>query len=930
MRPAHIPAILWLPVFLSFTISCADDTNAGDDEVAGDTGGDDEENEDDEAGEALPPEPVDPLEGGGGIPPQTTDPTRSWLAPTTLGNGLVHDSRRAVDPTHHQRNFGNADLADGVPWSGFVANYDAMTEVGFRPAQVRAEVSATATPGGTKLEIVDQTIYIADDDANYQTQIETYLFANVPAERNFAAFAPAAQGARPVSIDTFAVEGADVEVGYSVAWVYDDVAMPWMILAGQSAPSMATKLDELAGKGFRPISISSRWRGLANEYAAILVDDGMPSPDWAVTLGLDSAALESKTQTMWQAGFYPIRVTTEHGFAGRVNMLWMRRPPGISVQVRTNLIDDTFATQDAHWRSRGYHLESADHYHDGEASRQLAVWVRYEPYLRWKGTAFAPDDAEYLSRYRMFHDQANRTMSFATQIDCSGGQPCPSGTSCFACPDDDTPCFHDDVCVEPKFRKLLRPSGTLHVFEGEELVLSRAYTFAPAVYAETPIHAPMKLASVSKSITAAAVVREMAEQGLALTSSFNAVAGIQGAPVAMDAVTVLDVLRNLGGFMPNAASYGDHGMIDASVYGTIPIDGEEMLNYAVAGHLGVDGMDNYWDAMIYEKGQTNALLVYSNPGFSMLGELVRVLSGVSYEEYVVGNLLVPLGMNQTVFRDPGHRVLERGVTLTGLRSYLLNADHPYHVKPPQQALAMDDCPPSSLGWVWDGADCTWLWGCECEGPDCGRLYDTEPDCENDHLSPLSELEQLPASRYGDGSTTWSSNVGPLDAQGPDRASRGRYSGDFYMGGAPLAAGGWHADGKSLGILIRALAQSEALMPSSVSSQLWNPQWWNRNGSPAPNWSYGLGWYVRGNWVAWAGGAQGSMATVLHNRAHDFTVVYLTNVRGNGIDEFIDPLMTPMLQAWNTSPVGAVLPCQDDVESPANECSALNPPFTVPY
>jgi hypothetical protein len=151
-----------------------------------------------------------------------------------------------------------------------------------------------------------------------------------------------------------------------------------------------------------------------------------------------------------------------------------------------------------------------------------------------------------------------------------------------------------------------------------------------------------------------------------------------------------------------------------------------------------------------------------------------------------------------------------------------------------------------------------------------------------------------------------------------------------MGGAPLAAGGWHADGASLGILIRAISQSNILMPSSVSSELWNSEWWNRNGSPAPNWSYGLGWYVRGNWVAWAGSAEGSMATVLHNRAYDFTVVYLTNVKGNGITDFMDPLMTTIGQLWGSSAAGAALPCQDDLETTANECSALIPPTTVPY
>lgn len=925
MQFTRLPDHLWHPAFLSFSlalmmIGCADDAKLGDDEV-GETG---DNGDGDGDGDIPNLEPMDPLKGGGGIPPATEDPTKSWPAATTLGNGLVHDSRLNREETLYQRNYLDTDLANGVRWSDFVGSYQDRITVGFRPAQLQARIAAVPTSGvTTKLAIIDDSVYVSDDDANYQTEVETYLFDNVPTERNFANFAPAALGARPVSIDTFAIQNSG-KVGYSVAWAYDDTAMPWMIVAGQSTGSMMSKLDELDAEGFRPISIASRWRGQDHEYAAIFVKDGMPSVDCEENLGIDAGTLETEIQTKWAAGFYPIRVTGARG-SSLLNALWVRRPPGISVQVRLNLIPETFESEDANWRTRGYHLESVADYEDAEQARKVAVWVRYEPFLRWQGTTFAPNDPTYQSRYAMFHDQAIRTMSFATEVDCSGGQPCPGGTSCYECPDDDTVCFHDDVCVESKFGKLLRPSATLHLFEGDDLVLTRAYTFAPAIYPSTPLNASMRLASVSKSITAAAVVREMAEHSIDLTTPFNTLAGIEGAPAAMDAVTVLDVLRNRGGFTSGAKSYANHTVIDDSIFGTIPIDGTEMFDYVIAGHLGVGGDDNYWDLALYESSQSEEILWYSNPGFSMLGELLRVLSGSSYEGYVTNKLFEPVGLSQTSFSEVGHRVHDHGATLAGLRAYLVNRDHPYHLKPLHQALAQGNCD-TLQGWKWDGTTCSALLGCGCTGPDCVHLYESQSSCESDHRSPRFESESLPKPLRGDRSMTWADNVGPLDSAAPDRASRARYSGDFYMGGAPLAAGGWHADGESLGALIRAISQTEVLMPSGVSSELWSPQWWNRKGSPAGNWSYGLGWYIRGNWVAWAGGAEGSMATVLHNRAHDFTVVYLTNTHGNGINEFMDPLMVPSAQTWDTSSVGAAFPCLDDPQTAANECSTL----TVPY
>ena len=165
---------------------------------------------------------------------------------------------------------------------------------------------------------------------------------------------------------------------------------------------------------------------------------------------------------------------------------------------------------------------------------------------------------------------------------------------------------------------------------------------------------------------------------------------------------------------------------------------------------------------------------------------------------------------------------------------------------------------------------------------------------------------------------WDVNQGPLLPGAPGFAGVGRYSGRGYLGGAPLAAGGWYSDGASLVDLIRVLCRSSLVVPLGVTSQLWDPQWKNLNGSPAAGWAYGLGWYLRGNWVAWAGGAEGSTATVMHNRFYDYTIVHLTNVLGNGLAQFA---AVPMLPAsgWGSSLVGQILPCVDDPATMGNGC-----------
>jgi CubicO group peptidase (beta-lactamase class C family) len=332
--------------------------------------------------------------------------------------------------------------------------------------------------------------------------------------------------------------------------------------------------------------------------------------------------------------------------------------------------------------------------------------------------------------------------------------------------------------------------------------------------------------------------------------------------------TIADVLRHLGGFNENVASYNDHSLMGLDY----PIDGEMMYDYVINGHLDVM-TDSYWDFSTYQSSRNLGKFYYSNPGFSMLGELVRVQSGVPYATYVRENLLAPLNLDHGIYPDPGQRNAVSETTQAGLGSYLINDAHPYTCDP-------QTCTPSI---------------------------------------PRLASEPVPAPSGGDNSPRWAENVGPVDSSAPDHAAIQRYAGRAYLGGAPLAAGGWHANGESLGIFTRTLAEYGYLMPQGIARQLWDPQWWNMNQNRAPGWAYGLGWYVRGNWIAMAGGSDGAMATVLHNRRWDFTVVILTNVYGNGITEFINPLLNAP-GGWGTSILGSQFPCGDDLTTvPGNEC-----------
>lgn len=237
--------------------------------------------------------------------------------------------------------------------------------------------------------------------------------------------------------------------------------------------------------------------------------------------------------------------------------------------------------------------------------------------------------------------------------------------------------------------------------------------------------------------------------------------------------------------------------------------------------------------MTYMNSQSPSnLFLYSNPGYTMLGELVRVQSGLAYEQYVKANLLDLLQLEEKIHPDHSHRkdghVTAPGAppepTLAGLRSYLINGRHPYD--PIDCASDLDcsyltcsqpPCPPSPTCTI-DGV-CT---GCTVNIP-CRDGWSCVAGACINIQSPLLESEPVPSPSVGllDSSPKWRTNAGPVDDAAPETAAELRYGGSAHMGGAPLAAGGWHGDGASLALLMRAITESSALMPQAVASQLWS-------------------------------------------------------------------------------------------------------------
>ncbi|MEU8105911.1 serine hydrolase domain-containing protein [Nonomuraea muscovyensis] len=176
----------------------------------------------------------------------------------------------------------------------------------------------------------------------------------------------------------------------------------------------------------------------------------------------------------------------------------------------------------------------------------------------------------------------------------------------------------------------------LAISKNGRLVLARGYRYATdarAVPAVSPTSL-FRLASLSKHITAAAVIRLAQDGRLSLSAP---VAPLLGLSTATDPrlakVTVWRLLQHTGGWDRDISKdylYLDH-TIAAALDVPLPIDQDDIIRYA--GNRPLD----------FDPGSRFA---YSNYGYLLLGRIVEKVSGMSYESYVKQKLLAPVGITR--------------------------------------------------------------------------------------------------------------------------------------------------------------------------------------------------------------------------------------------------------------------------------------------
>ena len=197
--------------------------------------------------------------------------------------------------------------------------------------------------------------------------------------------------------------------------------------------------------------------------------------------------------------------------------------------------------------------------------------------------------------------------------------------------------FDDVVTAFMRARSI--PGGALAVSRNGKLVLARGYGWADRESGE-PVspHSLFRIASVSKPITAVAVLQLIERSGGRVTLDTPAFALLgyprrpgEGADPRLARVTIRDLLQHTAGW--DAAKSFDPMFRPIEIARAVgvrsPAGPEAIIRYML-GH-----------PLDHDPGSTYA---YSNFGYCVLGRVIERLSGEGYEQYVKDAVLAPLGI----------------------------------------------------------------------------------------------------------------------------------------------------------------------------------------------------------------------------------------------------------------------------------------------
>lgn len=201
--------------------------------------------------------------------------------------------------------------------------------------------------------------------------------------------------------------------------------------------------------------------------------------------------------------------------------------------------------------------------------------------------------------------------------------------------------------------KLNRFSGSVLVAKGDEVLLNKGYGLASYEFEvpNTP-QTKFRICSITKMVTAVAVMQLQKRGLLEVNDHLNKY--FDDFPRG-DEITIHQLLTHTSGLSSGNVPFE---MV------VCPATLEEICSF----------FKN--ESLEYEPGSDYQ---YSNAGYFILSYIIEKVSGKSYESFVKENILVPLNMNESYFREYDYAILKNSATgyCFNEKNVIVNGHHVY-------------------------------------------------------------------------------------------------------------------------------------------------------------------------------------------------------------------------------------------------------------
>jgi|GEM_PF-2230840 len=441
---------------------------------------------------------------------------------------------------------------------------------------------------------------------------------------------------RPIAI---AAHGTDASARYTAVWA-DDEHNDWAARHGQTSAEHQADGTDLADQGYRVISLDASGDYPNERYASLWVNDGTSPSDWGAVHRQTKAQMETTLDDYESAGFRPVWITgSGDGSARRFAATFVRNDEQWTYRTFLDLSPEDYQEEvETHLRA-GYRVLAMSGYGEGDV-RFAVVFVRpdgpnWEKQSRWfahhgqSGEQFQDvADAHYnvtkfepacVAQYEHGFGSVYVERK-APAVFTATGVPQP-GIS------------HFDAVMESFMTSRKFQRGALAITKDGRLVYNRAFTYDdPGVWKTQPHHR-FRVASVSKPITAVATLKAV-EMGLFdLDTTLGEIDGFDdsgwgASNVIPNDVTIDMLLKHQGGWDRDLDPMLDDVAIADELSIPLPIVFDDIIDATKDQPL------LFLPGMGYE---------YSNFGYGLLGHVIELTSGQSYESFTRQYVLCPIG-----------------------------------------------------------------------------------------------------------------------------------------------------------------------------------------------------------------------------------------------------------------------------------------------